>query len=806
MGEKGVPQVIYGEILDEIENLLHSLSKSDEDGKADDYRRDAITKLSGLKNEVVKNIKFLKENSDWDTFTVAFYGETNAGKSTLIESLRILLKEKKKLEEHRLFRVKRLEMEKLIQEINDLKKNINSLENKNEISKAKLQFEINKIQENLEQECHVAKVQIVKYEKLIKRCNVEDEMISEEITTYLIQKNLLHKVVLDKMLASTWSIIKSWFHHLDEQKEIEKLNPKIEELKQEANRVQSSINEYQEMINIINLEKEDNIKKYNFQQSELLNHIGNLEIQKENQMKPLENKIISIQTKQNNLITELKKLGDGAIVGDGRSDFTQEVEAYQFSLADKNFVILDLPGIEGKEEIVRSSIDRAVEKAHAIFYISKKPTPPQKGDNETLGTIEKISKQLSKQSEVYFIYNKPVRNPRQLKKSLIDQGDEDSLLTVDEVLTAVLDENYVTHLSLSAYPAFLALGNFYSGKYSKDQKKFTQKFEGTNQILELSRVHHFANWMTRQLVNNVEDKIVRSNYKKIKVTLDTMIKEIGKIQTAFEKLEETMQSNFEYTSSKLDNLGEVYIKNIMNSGHRTISDLKMSIRKRIYEDIAKEISDEEFEEKLNLRVKEEITNYTNNLTNKMDRNGKEFTSGVVDIVSTYQRYVEELVSKYVNLINVDFDFKLQIDIKKNIDIKETVITVIGNVINLVFGILNIGNPLGWVALGLSVLSVLIGTYKKFRAFVDKEFHKSQQRKSANENIDKVIENIENQLDEQLSGVRREIFQGISVIKEKLEQPVIQIETMTDTFLNAKNNMNQLSIRIVKEEEEQYENN
>nr|WP_275335157.1 hypothetical protein [Enterococcus faecium] len=36
---------------------------------------------------------------------MAFYGETNAGKSTLIESLRILLKEKKKLEEHQIFRV-----------------------------------------------------------------------------------------------------------------------------------------------------------------------------------------------------------------------------------------------------------------------------------------------------------------------------------------------------------------------------------------------------------------------------------------------------------------------------------------------------------------------------------------------------------------------------------------------------------------------------------------------------------------------------------------------------------------------------
>ncbi|MCW1819199.1 hypothetical protein, partial [Enterococcus faecium] len=97
-------------------------------------------------------------------------------------------------------------------------------------------------------------------------------------------------------------------------------------------------------------------------------------------------------------------------------------------------------------------------------------------------------------------------------------------------------------------------------------------------------------------------------------------------------------------------------------------------------------------------------------------------------------------------------------------------------------------------------------YKKFRAFIDKDFRKSQQRKSANENIDKVIENIENQLDEQLLGVRGEIIEGIAVIKEKLMQSVIQIETMSAIFLSAKNDMNQLSLKVVKEEGEQYGNN
>src|SRR5690606_12643807 len=38
-------------------------------------------------------ITLLEDNAEWDKFTIAFFGETNAGKSTIIESLRIMFNE-----------------------------------------------------------------------------------------------------------------------------------------------------------------------------------------------------------------------------------------------------------------------------------------------------------------------------------------------------------------------------------------------------------------------------------------------------------------------------------------------------------------------------------------------------------------------------------------------------------------------------------------------------------------------------------------------------------------------------------------
>lgn len=126
-GKRKVPQNIYPKILSEIEKLLLALQKNSDDKQAEEYRNDAIEKLNGVKKEVVENISSLEKNSEWNTFTIAFYGETNAGKSTLIETLRILLHEHKKLDEHKSFENKKQMIVGLDQAISVQRQELTSL-------------------------------------------------------------------------------------------------------------------------------------------------------------------------------------------------------------------------------------------------------------------------------------------------------------------------------------------------------------------------------------------------------------------------------------------------------------------------------------------------------------------------------------------------------------------------------------------------------------------------------------------------------------------------------------------------------
>jgi len=55
--------------------------------------------LNQLNSNFMDEIDKLQNASEWDRFCMSFFGETNAGKSTIIESLRIIYNEEKRREE-----------------------------------------------------------------------------------------------------------------------------------------------------------------------------------------------------------------------------------------------------------------------------------------------------------------------------------------------------------------------------------------------------------------------------------------------------------------------------------------------------------------------------------------------------------------------------------------------------------------------------------------------------------------------------------------------------------------------------------
>ncbi|GAA8707274.1 hypothetical protein HpDR91_20760 [Helicobacter pylori] len=196
---------------------------------------------------------------------------------------------------------------------------------------------------------------------------------------------------------------------------------------------------------------------------------------------------------------DLEKLQDGAIIGDGRSDSTLETKSYTLKHNNQNFVLLDVPGIEGDEKKVKQQISNATRKAHAIFYVTKTPTPPKKGEEGKEGTIEKIQKQLDSQTEVYTLFNKPINSPRALKDGLIDENEKESLKILNEKMRAILGKHYEGHQTVSAQAAFYGLSSALlpGTDFYKNKQKFLEIFKVEELLLYKSQFKQFRKIYSR---------------------------------------------------------------------------------------------------------------------------------------------------------------------------------------------------------------------------------------------------------------------------------------------------------------------
>lgn len=98
------PRELYRVVNAELDGIIGELATESDDEQLNDAQREAHSLLQEHRSNLQKQLEGLETNAEWDTFTIAFYGETGAGKPAIIETLRVLLKEVSKQKEQEAFR------------------------------------------------------------------------------------------------------------------------------------------------------------------------------------------------------------------------------------------------------------------------------------------------------------------------------------------------------------------------------------------------------------------------------------------------------------------------------------------------------------------------------------------------------------------------------------------------------------------------------------------------------------------------------------------------------------------------------
>lgn len=93
-------QNIYEQIIAEIEQIMGAVDGINiHTDKLKKYEQQTLNMLCDLKNRSVEKLEALSKTAVWDRMIYVFYGETNSGKSTTVEALRIALGEASKVEQ-----------------------------------------------------------------------------------------------------------------------------------------------------------------------------------------------------------------------------------------------------------------------------------------------------------------------------------------------------------------------------------------------------------------------------------------------------------------------------------------------------------------------------------------------------------------------------------------------------------------------------------------------------------------------------------------------------------------------------------
>ncbi len=484
---------------------------------------------------------------------------------------------------------------------------------------------------------------------------------------------------------------------------------------------------------------------------------------------------------------ELEKLQDGAIIGDGRSDFTLETKSYTLKHNNQSFVLLDVPGIEGDEKKVKQQISNATQKAHAIFYVTKTPAPPQKGEEKKEGTIEKIQKQLASQTEVYTLYNKPIKSPRALKDGLIDENEKESLRDLDEKMKAILGKHYERHQIVSAQAAFYGLSSALlpESDFYKNKQKFLEFFKAEELLLK-SHFKQLGGFIAGELLENSRKKIIESNCNKALKVIEKLQKAI--ITTIDRKINPTIKELKNAQLETCDNLDysrDKFVSNLRNSAFDAIDRFKSDLREKMYEHIDRDIEDDECERKFEVELQKGMEELGEDMKGRFEKDGEQFREDIKEDIEQFEEGIKDSLVM-LNRINTDsgFDFDINIDTDSGIN----GLGLLGSVSGLGFGIFNFWNPVGWASIGLG----LVGVVKSLWSFFDSDYKKSQQRKEVDKNLDKVCGIIEEKVRNQIEDAKKGICEKVENLKARLNDPVVCYERMREGLIKAGEGLWQIS--------------
>lgn len=708
--ELKTPSDIYQHVNDELARIAQSLSTPSTDPALNLAQQDARALLDEQQATLTAQLKALQENAEWKTFTIAVYGETGAGKSTLIETLRILLQEPTKVAHQQAFR---------------------ALQHKYQLNEANLQ----------------------RLQQAIEQTDVQLAALAQQLHTTTEHHDRLHSEALDAIHGLRALIT--------ERKETASLWQKLMRLfKPMPEEAQLSLAE-QQLPGVV-AARDSALEPLRLQHTEAQQSRHALVQQHAQHAQESESTLASLQP-----------LGDGEIIGDGLSDFTRQTQRYDLTLNGQPFALLDVPGIEGNEGLVLSQIEKAVQTAHAVLYVTNQAAPPQTGDAQRKGTLEKIKEHLGAQTEVWTIFNKKITNPKHslTDRPLISDDESASLQGLEEKMRGQLGDHYREVFALSALPAFLASTDHFAPHSQNAARRAKMLADFTvEELLEKTRLRAFLYLLNGKLLEGCDAKITRANFHKAKDAVDQTVTALQALNVTFSQLLENLRVDGRSAQVQLKGSFKSLKKRLESAGETEIDQFVSRVRNAMYQRIDADIGNDAFKQAFRDTIDAQQQQLSDRLPGAIAKEVERFQKEAEDILARFEAQARELTGVYAKLgntqLNSPFDLKIKID--NGIKVGSLLLGVAGTIAAAFF---TGGTSL--LVLAPALAGLALSAYKAVRSAFSADYRKSQQREAIDSNLRDATGELRTLLRNGLQTSLADMEKKIGVLEQVLEAPITQ---------------------------------
>lgn len=575
------------------------------------------------------------------------------------------------------------------------------------------------------------------------------------------------------MIASTWTLLKTFFNKLEGQNEARTLESRILTIDEQITGDDEEIHQ-------------------------LHKDIEKVEERYQDQHSQLESKRKAVKRQQDEIAPFLLASLDGEIIGDQRSDFTRKVTKYYFENNGQKFQLLDLPGIEGNEDSVIKEINNAVETAHAVLYIKRDMTLIQVGDGKTEGTLDKIKKHLSQEQEVYVVFNISTLSKRKLAHKLISDEDVQQAEDTDKLMQETIGDAYSGHKIISAYPAFLAEANTWPIPDTKfkgfDKKKheFLKKAEELGiDLLEWTQIKDFVQWLTTTLVSDSKQKIVTANNRKVQYQLEQLHSQIKDSSDKWNDKVRIVKKYYERAIKEVSEQESTLRRNLDNNLESIIFNSQANVKNQINDEIERDINNSQFKETLKDLLEKETSVVEQKFKESSESEFDNFSKRINGILLKANQNIQNDITLMTEIS--DFSDVFNFEIKEKSKMGE-IFGIVTSIASLQF-VPGVGQLFDVVVTVAMIVSAAWHVVKGIIGIFSTKYRKSQQRVKTTEALEKWAEEVKKQYKEALKEGLNEVDSATKEIVQKLNYQINSFNQQQTIFERTLKQVGQIAKEI-----------